>query len=617
MWLRSKKRNKSVKSATNLHKEAPLQKSLRIATASAAATLVGCVVKQQQKTKITSHNSYSNKTVKTSCVTGIKASVKRLGKRTIGESKKKVTTSTSVRRISNRHVQHLARNRSKCDATQNAIEATTTLYTVVNLSNYNLKSRVSRAKNKNNCKDNVQTSIKNAKQTEDGGGKKLNRKIASAATLDANSSEQSDVCSICETCDCSCESGKKNNSSKNNDCVNYSKCISECDSTTDYDRRELPSTSGEHSANILQKLNEIDVVDPEIDSTTDLLPSEPFSNVPCETPIILNLCHNNNSQLNSKDLLELPILSSPSLNISFPNNSPPNLTQSCKGSTFASTSSSCRVAENQFNESDMTEATVSGSAVPNYSTASDLISTFDEEMNKGSTNVCQYSDFFPYNNVITQALLNCNEVINVCEQNYLPNNLQTDIAFLSSMNPTTMANLKALTNLQTHTNNFLSMPNKSGYNESMDTENDDNICTDGMIHSIEPSSYNLYTHQQLLLQSQDNVVMQQSQNKEDDIRIEKTNEIQLETDERLDVDDSNERQKELLWDAFDPYVFIKNLPPLTADMRAKCPALPLKTRSSPEFNLVLDLDETLVHCSLQELTDASFKFPVLFQVKLL
>ena len=64
---------------------------------------------------------------------------------------------------------------------------------------------------------------------------------------------------------------------------------------------------------------------------------------------------------------------------------------------------------------------------------------------------------------------------------------------------------------------------------------------------------------------------------------------------------------------FDPFLFIKNLPPLSKEAKNRAPALPVQTRRTPKKTLVLDLDETLVHCSVTQMEDEDFSFVVEFQ----
>ena len=82
---------------------------------------------------------------------------------------------------------------------------------------------------------------------------------------------------------------------------------------------------------------------------------------------------------------------------------------------------------------------------------------------------------------------------------------------------------------------------------------------------------------------------------------------EYEYEDEMDEEDYDEE--------FDPWVFIRGLPPL-GRMRARDRAAILPRKSAVHYNkntLVLDLDETLVHSNLEQtLAEADFSFPVNF-----
>ncbi|KDO19381.1 hypothetical protein SPRG_15471 [Saprolegnia parasitica CBS 223.65] len=62
---------------------------------------------------------------------------------------------------------------------------------------------------------------------------------------------------------------------------------------------------------------------------------------------------------------------------------------------------------------------------------------------------------------------------------------------------------------------------------------------------------------------------------------------------------------------FNPFYFMKTLPAYEDVQDFVRPvALPKKDASSPKVCLVLDLDETLVHCSVDDVADVDLKFPI-------
>ena len=87
-----------------------------------------------------------------------------------------------------------------------------------------------------------------------------------------------------------------------------------------------------------------------------------------------------------------------------------------------------------------------------------------------------------------------------------------------------------------------------------------------------------------------------------------------EEDEQIAEKDDAEKDENEDDDAFNPYAFIKSLPPyhtVAPATRMKF-ALPPKENDAPRISLVLDLDETLVHCSIEPIPKADLTFPVNF-----
>ncbi|XP_036378625.1 CTD small phosphatase-like protein 3 [Megalops cyprinoides] len=66
-------------------------------------------------------------------------------------------------------------------------------------------------------------------------------------------------------------------------------------------------------------------------------------------------------------------------------------------------------------------------------------------------------------------------------------------------------------------------------------------------------------------------------------------------------------------DVFNPYHFIKNIPPQSQQSKPRTRDIPVKTRSTPQATLVLDLDETLVFSSLNVIENAEYTFHTHFQ----
>jgi HD-GYP domain-containing protein (c-di-GMP phosphodiesterase class II) len=95
------------------------------------------------------------------------------------------------------------------------------------------------------------------------------------------------------------------------------------------------------------------------------------------------------------------------------------------------------------------------------------------------------------------------------------------------------------------------------------------------------------------------------------IQEELSKEGNFQVEENIEEDEDEEEEYEEDDLDFDPFQFIAQLPNVS-ELEKRPILLPPKPKKSPRMTLVLDLDETLVHCSTENLAGAELTFPVIY-----
>ena len=175
--------------------------------------------------------------------------------------------------------------------------------------------------------------------------------------------------------------------------------------------------------------------------------------------------------------------------------------------------------------------------------------------------------------------------------------------------------------------NFLTNSNEgdSGEEKVLDADGDIDMANTGggVDENTMPSAENdTHTHNEDTPTSAGSFSTSQNSMDADDIYQDNNDEVNQETMEQYhqasqgneEEEEQGHEEEEEEEEEFNPYLFIKFLPmyqTVVPHPEHKI-CLPPKDKTDPPITLVLDLDETLVHCTVEPISDATMVFPVFF-----